>query len=60
MAEQKPNHEPPTDLHMLQLFARDLSRCIDLGYTEEAKTTLALIKMYADDVLRSLDLEDEE
>ena len=60
MAEEKPNHEPPTNLYMLQLMARDLSRCIDDGYIEEAQTTLTLIKMYADNVSRELNLEEEE
>ena len=60
MARQEPDREPPTQLYMLQLMARDVSRCIDEGYIEEAQTTLKLIKMYADNVLLELDLEEEE
>lgn len=60
MARQEPDREPPTNLDMLEIFTRDVRRCIDNGQFKEAHVTLRLIELYAKDVMDELELEDEE
>lgn len=60
MARQEPYTEPPTNLEMLEIFARDLRRCIDRNDIEQAQVTARLIELYAKDVQLELTLEEEE
>ena len=60
MARQEPDTEPPTNLEMLEIFARDLRRCIDRNDIEQAQVTARLIELYAKDVQLELTLEEEE